>query len=580
MAGVFRFPYQRDALEPNQPDIALWMDRDRALEDWISDPSFDLFVVVANDGSGDYTSIKDAIEGVNVTTGVTTSGNVTIWVKPSATDYNDAGRGRVTLRDGLRVTVTCGLQPNGQTIGLYGSVLGQQGWLFDGFTVAGSGFSFIGVSNMVLYGPGSTWFSGSGATTTVWFENIYFNGTGVSSQLCQTAGSTRALRLIITNCAGEDFVVAGSGNIAPDLHIFNSSILVGLSSTDVALGGATWSIHNSNISAMPRLSGLSSTVRISNSGLSGTNAFLAGSTYNIDNCVVETLNIDTDSNIGGDTFFRVIGCQITTLSITGGSTITANDDRAGVISGCIVSSATFACTSDPLDSSGFLVDMVYLGSTLTVSGNNHLINCFFYGTSVTVTLSGSNNTIIYGGKSSVTVNNTGTGNRVNTFPPSGAAGGDLGGTYPNPTVVNLTQLTLFNAKGDLLVATADNTVARLPVGSNGEVLRADSTTTEGVDWEPQYDIFDAKGDIIAATAADTAARLAVGTNDTVLIADSAQTTGLKWGLLSIVSINLLTNNQASLEVNTTGWTAVTGCTIARSTAQFSHGLASLEVTAT
>lgn len=38
-----------------------------------------------------------------------------------------------------------------------------------------------------------------------------------------------------------------------------------------------------------------------------------------------------------------------------------------------------------------------------------------------------------------------------------------------------------------------------------------------------------KGDLIAATGASTPARLAVGTNDQVLIADSTTATGLKWG---------------------------------------------------
>jgi hypothetical protein len=41
-------------------------------------------------------------------------------------------------------------------------------------------------------------------------------------------------------------------------------------------------------------------------------------------------------------------------------------------------------------------------------------------------------------------------------------------------------------------------------------------------------IVDAKGDIIAATASDTVTRLAVGANNLVLTADSAETTGLKW----------------------------------------------------
>ena len=45
-------------------------------------------------------------------------------------------------------------------------------------------------------------------------------------------------------------------------------------------------------------------------------------------------------------------------------------------------------------------------------------------------------------------------------------------------------------------------------------------------------IVDAKGDIIAATAADTVARLAVGSNDQVLTADSSTATGLKWAAVA------------------------------------------------
>lgn len=48
-------------------------------------------------------------------------------------------------------------------------------------------------------------------------------------------------------------------------------------------------------------------------------------------------------------------------------------------------------------------------------------------------------------------------------------------------------------------------------------------------------IVDAKGDLIAATAADTVSKLTVGANNTVLTADSSTATGLKWAAPSAAS---------------------------------------------
>lgn len=79
----------------------------------------------------------------------------------------------------------------------------------------------------------------------------------------------------------------------------------------------------------------------------------------------------------------------------------------------------------------------------------------------------------------------------------------------------------------------DTALVDLKGGTTGQVLAKASNTDLDFTWATDASgipatIFDAKGDLIAASAADTAARLAVGTNGQVLTADSTAATGIKW----------------------------------------------------
>lgn len=113
---------------------------------------------------------------------------------------------------------------------------------------------------------------------------------------------------------------------------------------------------------------------------------------------------------------------------------------------------------------------------------------------------------------------------------------NFGWAVPTSTDLVKDGATAIETLGDSI----DASLVDLKGGTTGQVLSKASNTDMDFTWATDASgipatIFDAKGDIIAASAADTAARLAVGANGTVLTADSGETTGLKWATPSSAS---------------------------------------------
>lgn len=99
--------------------------------------------------------------------------------------------------------------------------------------------------------------------------------------------------------------------------------------------------------------------------------------------------------------------------------------------------------------------------------------------------------------------------------------------------------------GDITAVTAGTGISG--GGTGGDVTITNSMATA----------IDAKGDLIAGTGADAFSRLAIGTNGQILTADSAETTGMKWASLAaggkvkqVVSSYISTSNLFSTTSST------------------------------
>jgi hypothetical protein len=148
-----------------------------------------------------------------------------------------------------------------------------------------------------------------------------------------------------------------------------------------------------------------------------------------------------------------------------------------------------------------------------------------------------------------------------------AAGGEttISGTDDNGlTLSYIAGKEQVYLNGVLLARTSDYTasngssITSLAALTAGDILEVITFTAFELADSIARSVFDAKGDIIAATSADTPGKLTVGTNGQVLMADSSTATGLKWSAYDpLPSQTGNSGKYLTTDGSTTSWGAIT-----------------------
>lgn len=627
-SGAFRFPYEftdvayeiRRKLEAMglgqdwerllDDFMALYMDRDRALEDYTTAAAGSiLFATVAGDGTGDFTTIKAAIEDVGTHGAVATSSAV-IFVKPydnSGLGYDEDGLGEIATAANVNITVWAGTfgTQNRQiwsTDGFASTNLDSLGITLAGFTITlpalkallnntanWSGNVDVTIENCIITAASTTY--GLMAPTRTG-GNWYVNNSSVpwlkhGGTITNSGGAARSMvanfhnsTVILGSTAGTSILTHSSADSSLAEFVFDNCVISFANlSCAIEVHGSFSSGRNSNRWAMTNCaqsgvgSGFTNSMTFSRMNFHCDGFYVhhdAESSGPGLSIVLDSLNDGSSSNRMGTWTLTGLAHSGLNVTVTDDSltSLVSPDIAPGQVNGHLLS-LTLNCSSALVD---VTVNQANANvAPITIGGDYNVVRAAVRymsaaaGVGPALTVTGHDNRI------ELTAYNLTT--PYEDFGYNNIINGGISGTPLTTSIVD--------AKGDLLVGLSDNEIRRLGVGTADQRLTADSAQELGIKWSnPTFFTFDANGDLLLGTGDNTYVRVPLGAANRVLRAQpSLVGGGVSWDYQRTLQ-NRLTANQASLETDTAGWTAETGCTIARNATQASHGTASLEITKT
>jgi hypothetical protein len=379
--------------------------------------------------------------------------------------------------------------------------------------------------------------------------------------------------IVFTQFAGAGTYTGGSGISIAGTTISNTGVLSNIAGTGIGVSGATGNITITN-NGVTSLTGTVNQITLS--GSTGSITASLPSSVTIGGTLTAGLFSGSGANLTGIPNSALtnnsltigstnIALGATSLTLAGLTSVTATSFIGALTGNATTSTSTTNLTGgatgalpyqSSVDSTTFLAagttSQVLIGGTSAPAWTN------------TPTLTGTNFTGIPNSaltNNSVTVN--GTSISLGASSTITAAAGTLTGSTLNSTVtsssltsVGTISTGLWNGTkvsevyggtnqntyttGDILFASGSNTLSKLGIGSDGQVLKIVSGLPS---WGAAggSSPLTTKGDVYTYSTVD--ARLPVGTNGQVLSSASAQTTGLQWITpVPAVDIQIFTSN--------------------------------------